>query len=121
TPGTAFVVRHTGDPVALIPLLKQQVYAVDKNQPITAVLPLQDMFDANIESQRFTMLLITIFSAVALLIAAVGIYGVMAHSIGQRTTEIGIRMALGATSNSVLQHMLARGLRLVAAGIVLGL
>lgn len=119
--GTNFVVRHTGDPAALIPLLKEQVYAVDRNQPITAVLPLQEMFDANIGTQRFIMQLVSIFSAIALTIAAVGIYGVMAYSVGRRTTEIGIRMALGATSDNVLRHVLGGGLRIVAAGLVLGL
>jgi len=119
--GTAFVVRHTGDPAVLIPLVKKQVYAVDKNQPITVAAPLDDLIEANIASRLFTTQLVTLFSGIALIIAAVGIYGVMAFSVSQRTTEIGIRMALGATSEKVLRHELARGMRVVLTGVAAGL
>jgi putative ABC transport system permease protein len=119
--GTNFVVRHTGDAATLIPLLKQQVYAVDKTQPITGIMPLEEMVNANIETPRFRTQLVAVFSLVALLIAAVGIYGVMAYSVSQRTTEIGIRMALGATSHDVLRQVLTGGFGIIGIGLAVGL
>jgi putative ABC transport system permease protein len=120
-PGTSFVVRFTGDPTALIPLLKQQVYAVDKYQPVQTAVPLEDLVSGNIAVPRFATQLLTMFSFLALVIAAVGIYGVMAYSVSQRTAEIGIRMALGASQSNVLRQVLTQGLKLVGAGLLIGL
>ncbi|MEP7016104.1 MAG: FtsX-like permease family protein, partial [Verrucomicrobiota bacterium] len=97
------------------------VYAVDKDQPLGSIRPLEEIVADSIARQRFAMLLLTVFSLVALVIAAVGIYGVMAYSVVQRTSEFGIRMALGAQQADVLRLVLTQGGKLIGAGLLLGL
>ncbi len=115
------VVRTTGDARALQKSFRAQVFAVDKDQPVSNIRPLEEILADTVSRQRFAMLLLAVFSLVALVIAAVGIYGVMAYSVSQRTGEIGIRMALGASRNDVLQLILRQGLGLIAAGLGAGL
>ena len=115
------VLRTTGSPAALIGALRPAVYSVDKDQPVGAVRPLEEIVGETIAKQRFAMTLLTVFSLVALLIASVGIYGVMSYNVAQRRGEIGIRMALGAQSRDVLQLILSRGGKLVGLGLLLGL
>jgi putative ABC transport system permease protein len=115
------VVRTSGSPAALLGALRPAVYAVDKDQPIGAIRPLEEVMADNIARQRFAMTLLTIFSGVALIIAAVGIYGVMAYNVVQRTGEFGIRMALGAQQRDVLQLVLTQGGKLIGLGLVIGL
>jgi putative ABC transport system permease protein len=115
------VIRTKGAPAALLGALRPAVYAVDKDQPIGTIRPLEEIMAERIASQRFAMTLLTVFSLVALVIAAVGIYGVMAYSVVQRTGEFGIRMALGAQRRDVLRLVLAQGGKLVGLGLIIGL
>jgi len=115
------VVRTTGSPAAMLSALRPAVYAVDKDQPIGSVRPLEEIMAEKISQQRFAMLLFTVFSIVALVIAAVGIYGVMVYTVTQRTGEFGIRMALGAQRLDVLRLVLVQGGKLVGLGLLIGL
>jgi putative ABC transport system permease protein len=115
------VVRTNGSPAALLGALRPAVYAVDKDQPIGAIRPLEEIVADSIARQRFAMTLLTVFSLVALVIAAVGIYGVMAYSVVQRTGEFGIRMALGAQQRDVLRLVLMQGGKLIGLGLIIGL
>jgi putative ABC transport system permease protein len=115
------VIRTTGSPAALLSALRAEVYAVDKDQPVGTIRPLEEIVADSIARQRFAMTLLTVFSAVALVIAAVGIYGVMAYNVVQRTGEFGIRMALGAQQGDVLRLVLTQGGKLIGLGLLIGL
>jgi putative ABC transport system permease protein len=115
------VIRSNGSPAALLGAIRPAVYAVDKDQPIGTIRPLEEIVADSIARQRFAMTLLTVFSLVALVIAAVGIYGVMAYSVVQRTGEFGIRMALGAQQRDVLRLVLAQGGKLIGLGLIIGL
>jgi putative ABC transport system permease protein len=115
------VIRTSGPSPALFGAIRPTVYAVDKDQPIGAIRPLEEIMADSIARQRFAMTLLTVFSLVALVIAAVGIYGVMAYSVVQRTGEFGIRLALGAQQRDVLRLVLAQGGKLVGLGLLIGL
>jgi putative ABC transport system permease protein len=115
------VIRTSGSPAALLGALRPVVYAVDKDQPIGAIRPLEEIVADNIARQRFAVTLLSVFSGVALVIAAVGIYGVMAYNVVQRTGEFGIRMALGAQQRDVLRLVLMQGGKLIGLGLVIGL
>lgn len=115
------VVRTANSGSAVISAIRPAVYAVDKDQPISTIRPLEEIMSDSIARQRFAMTLLTVFSVVALIIAAVGIYGVMAYNVVQRTGEFGIRMALGAQQRDVLRLVLAQGGKLIGCGLILGL
>ncbi|MGI8432611.1 MAG: ABC transporter permease, partial [Chthoniobacterales bacterium] len=115
------ILRTTGPATALTGALRPAVYAVDKDQPIGKIEPLEEIVADTISKQRFAMTLVAVFSLVALVIASVGIYGVMSYSVVQRRSEIGIRMALGAQSRDVLRLILGGGGKLVGLGLILGL
>jgi putative ABC transport system permease protein len=115
------VIRTKGSSAALLGALRPAVYAVDKDQPVGIIRPLEEIMAESIARQRFAMMLLTVFSGVALVIAAVGIYGVMAYNVVQRTGEFGIRMALGAQQGDVLRLVLTQGGKLIGLGLAVGL
>jgi putative ABC transport system permease protein len=114
------VLRTEGSPAALAGMLRPAVYATDKDQPVGSIQPLDEILGATMARQRFAMVLLVVFSVVALVIAAVGIYGVMAYSVVQRTGEFGIRMALGAQRSDVLRLVLSSAGKLVGLGLLIG-
>jgi putative ABC transport system permease protein len=114
-------VRTAIDPVNMAAAIRQQVLAIDPAQPIASVGTMNDVIASSVAPRRFSMLLLTIFASAALLLAATGVYGVMAYAAAQRTREVGIRMALGAQTGDVIRLILKQGMILTLIGIAAGI
>ncbi|HEX8146869.1 MAG TPA: ABC transporter permease [Pyrinomonadaceae bacterium] len=119
--GMTFVIRTAADPRALAEPARAQVLAVDKDQPVFNIKPMEQVVDESVFINRFSMYLIGLFAALALALAAVGIYSVMSYSVTQRTHEIGVRMALGARPGNILVMVLKQGMLLTLFGVLAGL
>jgi predicted permease len=114
-------VRSASDPTALTASIKQQIWMLDKDLPVFDVQTMQGVLDDNLGQRRFDSFLMSIFGGLAVVLACVGIYGVLATTVVQQTREIGVRMALGARRGDVLRMVMGQGLRWVSIGLVIGL
>ena len=114
------VVRTAAEPTAIAPAVRNAIYAVDGDQPVSHIMPLQDLVGDAVAPRQVSMILLTVLGGVALLLALLGIYGVLSYSITQRTQEIGIRTALGARQIDVLKLILGQSLKLILIGVVAG-
>jgi len=115
------VVRGKSDPLALVGAVENQVWSIDKNLPVSEIKTMEEVSAGSIEQHRFNLFLLGLFAVLALMLALIGIYGVMSESVAARTQEIGIRMALGARRANVLAMVVRQGMTLAAIGIAIGL
>jgi len=117
----ALAIRTSVDPASIAPAVRQAVWSVDPEQPVIDVLTMDEILDKEVWQRRAQGSLLTVFAGLALLLSAVGLYGVLAQSVGDRLPDFGIRMALGATPASLLGSVIGRGLALAAVGLAAGL
>src|SRR5262249_42589175 len=114
------VVRTAVEPASIISAVRQAVWSVDKNQPLARIRTMEDIIDRQLSTPTQSTALLGAFAVLALLLASTGIYGVLSYAVTQRTSEIGLRMALGATSGEILLSFGRRGLGLALCGLAIG-
>ena len=119
--GGQYVARTSGSPVGLAASVRQAAEKVDSSAVVYDIRPMEEIVARSISTQRLTMLLLSVFSALALVLSAIGIYGVISYLTGQRTHEIGVRVALGASSKDVLRMVLGQGMRMTLIGVAIGI
>jgi putative ABC transport system permease protein len=115
------IVKSGIEPAALASSIRYAVASIDKDQPVSDLSTMRQLVNNSVSTRRITLILLGVFGGLALLLGAVGIYGVLAYSVAQRTHEIGIRMALGARGGDVLRMILAQGARIAGMGVVIGI
>ena len=119
--GMTILVRTANDPLTLVSAVRNELQQMDPEQPMAAIATMDELLSGSLSRSRFTMLVLGVFAALALVLASVGIYGVIAYSVTQRTQEFGIRIALGASRRDVLRLVLGQGTRLTLLGIGMGI
>jgi len=117
----SLVVRASGNAAALAPAVREAVWSVDKDQPVVRVATMDDLLAASAAERRFALILFEAFALAALVLAAAGIYGVLSGSVAERTREIGVRLALGASRGSILALVVRQGMMLTGLGVAIGL
>jgi len=115
------VMRTTGNPLTLLPAAREAVHAIDRNLPVSGANTMEKLVEGSVGQRKLSMILLGVFSAIAVLLASIGIYGVMSYSVTQRTRELGIRMALGAARSRVLALVVGQGMALAVSGVAIGL
>jgi putative ABC transport system permease protein len=121
SPAMTLFFRSSGDSRAALSSVRSQVQALDRNLPLTNVWPIGEVISQGLWAAKFSAGLLAVFAALAVLLATIGVYGVVAYSVGQRVREIGIRMALGAQRSEILSMILGQSAKTLAIGLVLGL
>jgi predicted permease len=121
TPAATLQVRTSGDPRAAVATVRGQIQSLDRNLAITNVQTIEEVLNQGLWAPRMAAVLLAFFGVLALILAAIGVYGVLSYSVNQQTREIGIRMALGARPAAVQRWVVSQGFRLAAAGLLIGL
>jgi putative ABC transport system permease protein len=119
--GMTIIVKNNSDPSNMVTAVRQKILDIDQNQPIYSIQTMEEIKSQSIASERLNLTLLSIFAGVALILALVGVYGVMSYAVTQRTHEIGIRMALGAQTGNVMKMVIGNGMKMALIGIVVGL
>jgi putative ABC transport system permease protein len=119
--GTTLIIKTKSNPTAFVAAIREAIHDVDSSVPVYDVKSMQDLVAASLERRKFATLLLTLFAALALALASVGLYAVLSYVVARRTREIGIRIAIGASREDVLQLIFRHGLVMTVSGVVLGL